>query len=185
LIEEEPMRKRPRPPAPPPWAAPPVDDEIDQVIDHAAAEEAPPSAQTQTVGELLAVGAVAALFGMGAYLLNRAGVAVEIDDEERPAPRMPWPPTPPQRRRRVSKPKQRRRVAPPPPPPLPVDADRAAAELLGVSLDADESAIRAALRAKMKAGNVHPDQGGDAERAKRLVMAQNRLIERARKLAGR
>jgi hypothetical protein len=62
------------------------------------------------------------------------------------------------------------------------DADSAveAATLLGVSLDASEDQVRAALRERLVDHRLHPDQGGDPEQAKRFIAAQNLLIERAR-----
>jgi hypothetical protein len=60
----------------------------------------------------------------------------------------------------------------------PADADREAAELLGVPLDASADEIRAALRAKLVRSRLHPDQGGDGDEAKRLIAAKNLLIER-------
>ena len=56
-----------------------------------------------------------------------------------------------------------------------------AARLLGVTIDTPLGAVRAALRAKMSAGGVHPDQGGDEEVAKQLIAAKNLLIEHARR----
>jgi hypothetical protein len=55
-----------------------------------------------------------------------------------------------------------------------------AATLLGVSLDATESQIRAALRARFATSRLHPDHGGDGDEAKRLIAAKNLLVERAR-----
>ena len=68
--------------------------------------------------------------------------------------------------------------APPAPPP---DTEaQAAAQLLGVGLDASPDEIRAALRAKLANSRIHPDQGGDGEEARRLMAAKNLLISRAR-----
>jgi hypothetical protein len=65
--------------------------------------------------------------------------------------------------------------------PVVIDAATAeAAALLGVAVDANADEIRAALRARLTASRLHPDQGGDAEEAKRLIAAKNFLIERAR-----
>src|SRR5262245_1295712 len=51
--------------------------------------------------------------------------------------------------------------------PFEIDDEAAdAAALLGVSFDATEDEIRAALRAQLVSSRVHPDQGGDAEEAK-------------------
>jgi hypothetical protein len=55
-----------------------------------------------------------------------------------------------------------------------------AGELLGVDPQAGEAEIRAALRAYLAESRVHPDHGGDAEEAKRLIAAQNLLLEHAR-----
>jgi hypothetical protein len=57
-----------------------------------------------------------------------------------------------------------------------------AARLLGVGLDASESEIRAALRARLADSCIHPDHGGDGEEAKRLIAARNLLVERARRV---
>ncbi len=59
-------------------------------------------------------------------------------------------------------------------------ADAAAA--LGVEVDATADEIRAALRSKLRDSRIHPDQGGDGEEAKRLIAAQNLLLERAREV---
>lgn len=65
--------------------------------------------------------------------------------------------------------------------PVVIDAATAeAAALLGVAVDANADEIRAALRARLTTSRLHPDQGGDAEEAKRLIAAKNFLIERAR-----
>jgi hypothetical protein len=55
-----------------------------------------------------------------------------------------------------------------------------AAALLGISVDASEDEIRAALRSLLSSSRLHPDQGGDGEEAKRLIAAKNLLVERAR-----
>ena len=55
-----------------------------------------------------------------------------------------------------------------------------AAMTLGVSLDASEDEIRAALRARLADSRLHPDQGGDGDEAKELIAAKNLLVERAR-----
>jgi GNAT superfamily N-acetyltransferase len=39
---------------------------------------------------------------------------------------------------------------------------------------------RAALRSRLSASRLHPDQGGDGEEAKRLIAAKNLLVERLR-----
>ena len=56
----------------------------------------------------------------------------------------------------------------------------AAANALGISIEASEDEIRAALRARLASSKIHPDQGGDGEEAKRLVAAKNLLVERKR-----
>jgi hypothetical protein len=55
-----------------------------------------------------------------------------------------------------------------------------AAALLGVAVDANADEIRAALRSRLSASGLHPDQGGDGEEAKLLIAAKNLLVERAR-----
>lgn len=60
------------------------------------------------------------------------------------------------------------------------DEIAAAAALLGVSPEASEDAIRAALRERLSASRLHPDHGGDGEEASRLIAARNRLVELAR-----
>ena len=55
-----------------------------------------------------------------------------------------------------------------------------AGEVLGVDPEAGQSEIRAALRARLAESRVHPDQGGDPEEAKRLIAAQNLLLDYAR-----
>jgi hypothetical protein len=62
----------------------------------------------------------------------------------------------------------------------PADPICAAADLLDVSIEASADEIRAALRKKMVASRLHPDQGGDEETAKRYIAAQNLLVERAK-----
>jgi hypothetical protein len=52
-----------------------------------------------------------------------------------------------------------------------------AAELLGVQLDANPDEIRRALRFKMTATGAHPDHGGDAVEAQRLIAARDLLID--------
>jgi hypothetical protein len=52
--------------------------------------------------------------------------------------------------------------------------------ILNVAVDASPDEIRAALRSKLRDSRLHPDQGGDGEEAKRLIAAQNLLLERAR-----
>jgi hypothetical protein len=58
---------------------------------------------------------------------------------------------------------------------------RNAAELLGVAEGATQDDIRAALRRRLASSQLHPDQGGDGEEAKRLIAAKNLLIDRARR----
>jgi hypothetical protein len=65
-------------------------------------------------------------------------------------------------------------------PDADVDEVQEAATLLGVSVDAGEDEIRAALRARLASSRLHPDQGGDGEEAKRLIAAKNLLVERQR-----
>jgi hypothetical protein len=55
-----------------------------------------------------------------------------------------------------------------------------AAALLGVSVDASDTEIRAALRARFSSSGLHPDHGGDGVEAARLIAAKNLLIERLR-----
>lgn len=76
-------------------------------------------------------------------------------------------------------------AAPPPVQPLPERAVAEAAALLGVSFDATEDQLRAALRAQLSSSRIHPDHGGDGEAAKRLIAAKNLLVERARFRSGR
>ena len=70
---------------------------------------------------------------------------------------------------------------PPAAPPLPDVVE--AATLLGVSIDATEDQLRAALRSRLSSSRIHPDHGGDAEAAKCLIAAKNLLVERARRHA--
>ena len=56
--------------------------------------------------------------------------------------------------------------------------EAAARDVLGVSPDADEAAIRAAHR-RLIAG-VHPDRGGSAELTRRVNLARDLLIKRLR-----
>jgi hypothetical protein len=83
-----------------------------------------------------------------------------------------------------------KRETPPPPPPGDPneEADRAAASRLGVPVDASETQIRARWRELVRsklAGEGFHDQGGDHETTSAFVTAKNRLIERARRRAGR
>ena len=70
--------------------------------------------------------------------------------------------------------------APPPAQPIPDRSVVEAAALLGVSIDATEDQLRAALRSRLSGSGIHPDHGGDGEAAKRLIAAKNFLVERAR-----
>jgi DnaJ homolog subfamily C member 19 len=61
------------------------------------------------------------------------------------------------------------------------DPETAHAEvMLGVSPDASEAEIRAALRAKLIETRAHPDHGGNAESTRRLIAARDLLLERVR-----
>jgi hypothetical protein len=55
-----------------------------------------------------------------------------------------------------------------------------AAAMLGITPDASEDEIRAALRALLSSSKLHPDHGGDGVEAKRLIAAKNLLIEHAK-----
>lgn len=54
------------------------------------------------------------------------------------------------------------------------------ATLLGISVDASEKEIRAALRTRLSASRLHPDHGGDADLTTRLIAARDVLIVRTR-----
>ena len=56
----------------------------------------------------------------------------------------------------------------------------AAAELLGVTLEATADEVRSALRVKMMQGQIHPDHGGDGVEARRLIAARDLLLDRLR-----
>lgn len=56
-----------------------------------------------------------------------------------------------------------------------------AAARLGVDVDASDDVVRAALRDRITASRVHPDQGGDHDEAARLISAKNLLCARARR----
>src|SRR5436305_630995 len=58
---------------------------------------------------------------------------------------------------------------PEPPPPMVDERAVEAAALLGVEASASEDEVRAALRARLSASRLHPDHGGDADEAKRLI----------------
>jgi len=58
-----------------------------------------------------------------------------------------------------------------------------AAALLGVDLEATVPEIRAALRARIISGSVHPDHGGDGEEARRLIAARDLLLARIERIA--
>jgi hypothetical protein len=63
----------------------------------------------------------------------------------------------------------------------PVDPKlREAAILLGVPLDASVEKIRRACRAKLTRERIHPDHGGNAETAKRVIAARDLLVRRAK-----
>ena len=51
-----------------------------------------------------------------------------------------------------------------------------AAELLGVSLDAEPDELRAALRRKLAETQAHPDHGGNTDEAARLIAARDLLL---------
>jgi hypothetical protein len=77
-------------------------------------------------------------------------------------------------------PKGEAQTAEPAPKAEPADPAADAAKALGVDLSANADDIRAALRRRMAESRVHPDQGGDADLAKRLIAAKNLLVERIR-----
>jgi hypothetical protein len=56
----------------------------------------------------------------------------------------------------------------------------AAAALVGVKIGASEKEIRAAARARMTELRIHPDHGGDEERAKRFNVARDLLLKHAK-----
>jgi hypothetical protein len=56
-----------------------------------------------------------------------------------------------------------------------------AAKHLGISVDASADEVRAALRERIAASRIHPDQGGAHEAAARLIAAKNLLCDRARR----
>jgi hypothetical protein len=57
---------------------------------------------------------------------------------------------------------------------------RDAAILLGVPLDASVEKIRRACRLKLSRERIHPDHGGNAEAAKRVIAARDLLVKRAK-----
>ncbi len=59
------------------------------------------------------------------------------------------------------------------------DAERDAAELLGVQLDATIPEIRAAMRARLVETSAHPDHGGSETEAARLIAARDLLVKNA------
>ena len=65
--------------------------------------------------------------------------------------------------------------------PFVEDAELEAAARLGVDAGASADEIRAALRARLAAARIHPDQGGDHETAAQLIAAKNLLCARARR----
>ncbi|MCU1280969.1 MAG: hypothetical protein JWM53_4515 [bacterium] len=56
-----------------------------------------------------------------------------------------------------------------------------AADHLGISVDASADEVRAALRERIAASRIHPDQGGAHADAARLIAAKNLLCDRARR----
>jgi hypothetical protein len=196
---EESMRKPPPPqewPQAPTWEldmqAAQVDDGNAELLDQAEPERDP-------FKDLLTAGLVGVGVGLGVYLLNQLGVKVLIDGQPAPAA----PATPPRRRgaprrraarARAATPKQPRPTpppaAPPPPPPprrpSPFEDDQAAAELLGVRLDATEAEIndayRRIVREKLAAGGFG-DQGGDPVETQLINAAKQRMKDRARRRA--
>jgi hypothetical protein len=56
-----------------------------------------------------------------------------------------------------------------------------AATQLGISVDASADEVRAALRERIAASRIHPDQGGAHADAARLIAAKNLLCDRARR----
>ena len=62
------------------------------------------------------------------------------------------------------------RTAQPPPDRSVVEA----AALLGVSMDATATQLRAALRARLSSSRIHPDHGGDGEADKNLLVGRAR-----------
>lgn len=56
-----------------------------------------------------------------------------------------------------------------------------AAKQLGISVDASADEVRAALRERIAASRIHPDQGGTHAAAARLIAAKNLLCDRARR----
>jgi hypothetical protein len=56
-----------------------------------------------------------------------------------------------------------------------------AAARLGVDVDASDDVVRAALRERLVASRIHPDQGGDHDVAAQLIAAKNLLCARARR----
>lgn len=56
-----------------------------------------------------------------------------------------------------------------------------AAARLGVDVDASADVVRAALRERLAASRIHPDQGGDHDVAAQLIAAKNLLCARARR----
>lgn len=55
-----------------------------------------------------------------------------------------------------------------------------AASLLGIRPGASADEVRAALRRKMTETYAHPDHGGDAEAAAKLIAARDLLLKRTR-----
>jgi hypothetical protein len=61
------------------------------------------------------------------------------------------------------------------------DDELDAANQLGISVDASADEVRAALRQRIAASPIHPDQGGAHAAASRLIAAKNLLCDRARR----
>lgn len=57
-------------------------------------------------------------------------------------------------------------------------AERQAAALLGVDVDADEDELRGALRRKLVETKAHPDHGGNSHEAAKLIAARDLLVAR-------
>lgn len=157
-------------------------------------EESPPTA-SEIVGSLAGV----ALLGLGAFELHRRGKlgeALAALFGVAPASGMPSPsPSPaPRAKKRVAasttpKRKRGRGLPKSPPPPLtPEEQDAAAAQLLGVRVDASADEVRRAFRRRVNerlaAGVGFGDLASDEKERQETVAitaAKNRLVERARR----